>query len=318
MVDVAQERVRAGRGGSFPVARFSREIIAMVALFSCYKYGRTFAVTDVSVAYENADNVWQFERFLHLPSELAAQQALLAAEWLTEFANTYYLAAHFPATILTLVWLYLRRPEIYPAVRRAMIGMTGVALLCHLVFPLAPPRMLPDLGFVDTGKLYGPNVYTKAPGEDGLVNQYAAMPSLHVGWAVLVAAGLIAATRSKWRWLWLVHPTITMMAVVTTANHYWIDGIAACVLLAVMTMLLERMQWLRLARIIPLFRPKPLAGALGPAGMFETLADPAAEACSDEAQSTGAPDAPPAWAAARQELQPAALAEAREEHPTAS
>jgi hypothetical protein len=288
VVDLAQQH-GAVRARAFPVARFSREIIAMAALFAVYKWGRTVHVTDVQTAYQNADAIWQFERFLGLPSELAAQQAMLTAEWLTEFANVYYLAAHFPATIACLVWLYLRRPELYPPVRRALIGMTSLALLAHLVFPLAPPRMLPDLGFVDTGALYGPNVYPKAPGEDTLVNQYAAMPSLHVGWAVLVAAALIAATRSRWRWLWLVHPTITTMAVVTTANHYWIDGIAACVLLAAMTILLERLHWLRLARFVPeRFRPKPLPGQLGPSGMFETVVEQPAAA---GAQAQGRPQA---------------------------
>ena len=300
------------RAGAFPVARFSREIIALVTLFACYKYGRSFAVHDVSVAYQNADSVWQFERFLHLPSELAAQHALLAAQWLVEFANTYYLVAHFPATIGCLVWMYLRRPEIYPAVRRAIIGMTTVALICHLAFPLAPPRMLPDLGFRDLPAEFGPNVYSKAPGEDGLVNQYAAMPSLHVGWAVLVAAAFIAATRSKWRWLWLLHPTITTMSVVCTANHYWIDGIAACIVLAAMTMVFEQLQWFRLYRLLPeRFRPKPLAGNLGPGGMFETLAEPSA------VTTEHAPEALLAWTAARSlhgadpvvDTEPAAAAE---------
>ena len=89
----------------------------------------------------------------------------------------------------------------------------------------------PTLGFVDTGALFGPNVY--GPPEGGsIANQFAAMPSLHIGWATLVAIGLIVATRSRWRWLWLAHPIITILVVVGTANHWWLDGIVALVLLA--------------------------------------------------------------------------------------
>jgi hypothetical protein len=232
VADIAQER-GAIRPRAFPVARFSRELIALTVLFVVYKWGRTIHVVDVTTAYENADAIWQFERYLGLPSELAAQQAMLTAEWLTEFANVYYLAAHFPATIACLVWLYLRRPGFYPPVRRALIGMTSIALIAHLAFPLAPPRLLPNLGFVDTGKLCGPNVYPKAPAEDTMVNQYAAMPSLHVGWAVLVAAALVAASSGPWRWLWVAHPAITTIAVVSSAHHYWLDGLVAVGLLGI-------------------------------------------------------------------------------------
>jgi hypothetical protein len=66
------------------------------------------------------------------------------------------------------------------------------------------------------------------------------MPSLHVGWALALAVGLIAATRSRWRWLWLIHPALTLLVVVATANHYWLDGIAAAVLLAVALLLVPR------------------------------------------------------------------------------
>jgi hypothetical protein len=96
-----------------------------------------------------------------------------------------------------------------------------------MVFPLAPPRMLN--GWIDTGLVLGQSVYG-ADAESGLANQFAAMPSLHVGWAFLVAVFLIRATRSRWRWLWIAHPVITFAVVVVTANHYWMDGLIALAL----------------------------------------------------------------------------------------
>jgi hypothetical protein len=89
--------------------------------------------------------------------------------------------------------------------------------------------MLTAFGFVDVGKLYGPDVYG-APATS-LANQYAAMPSLHVGWAVLVAIGMAMALNTRWRWVFVAHPVITVFVVVSTGHHYWLDGIVAVVLL---------------------------------------------------------------------------------------
>lgn len=252
MVDTAAQR-------SLPVAQarssvrwgaVSRELIAMAVLFCIYKFGRSIHSVDVSTAYDNARTVWELERWVNLPNELSAQNALLTGEGLVKFANIYYVWMHWPVTVAFLIWMYFRRPLMYPPVRTAIIGMTFIALILHLAFPLAPPRMLSDLGFVDTGAMYGPSLYGP-PTEGSVINQYAAMPSLHVGWAMLVAAGLVAALNSPWRWLWLLHPTLTAVAVVVTANHYWLDGIAAVLLLGLVTLGLSRMPrvpWNRLLR----------------------------------------------------------------------
>jgi hypothetical protein len=227
----------------------------MTLLFCVYKFGRLLDNHDAATALANGRKVLHWEHVMGLPSELAAQHSLLTAHWIIEFANVYYAVVHFPATIAFLIWMFLKRPLIYPAVRRAMISMTAIGLVMHLIFPLAPPRMYTDLGFVDTARLYGPlNVYAGNPDHATLINQYAAMPSLHVGWAMLVAAGLIASCRSKWRWLWLLHPTFTVIAVVGTANHYWVDGIIACLVLAVVSWALGRtpLRWMRL--VLPVRR----------------------------------------------------------------
>ncbi|CAM5624664.1 hypothetical protein [Streptomyces afghaniensis 772] [Streptomyces afghaniensis] len=114
--------------------------------------------------------------------------------------------------------------------RRVLAAVTAAALVLHLLFPLAPPRMLAATGLVDTARAYGPSVYG-SPATDSLSNQFAAMPSLHFGWALMVAVGLIVATRSRWRWLWLLHPLLTLPVIVGTANHYWLDSIVATALL---------------------------------------------------------------------------------------
>ncbi|WP_414719953.1 phosphatase PAP2 family protein [Streptomyces sp.] len=210
-----------------------RELLLVAGLFLAYKLGRQAANGRVEEAFHNAGHVWSFERAVGLPGEGAVQGVLLHSHTLVQAANTYYATVHFPATLAFLVWLYRRRPRHYVWSRRILAVLTGAALALHLLFPLAPPRMLHAAGLVDTGQVYGPAVYGDTPATDSMANQFAAMPSLHVGWALVVAVGLIVATRSRWRLLWLLHPLLTLLVVVGTANHYWLDAIVVSALLAV-------------------------------------------------------------------------------------
>ncbi|MFI8067577.1 phosphatase PAP2 family protein [Streptomyces sp. NPDC086033] len=209
-----------------------RELLLVVGLFLVYKFGRQLVTGHTAEAYRNAGRVWHWERVLDLPGEGSVQSLLLHGDTFAHLANTYYATVHFPATVAFLVWLYLKRPAHYVWARRVLALLTGAALVLHLVFPLAPPRMLAAAGLVDTAKVYGPSVYGP-PQTDTLSNQFAAMPSLHFGWALMVAIGLIVATRSRWRWLWLLHPLVTLLVIVGTANHYWMDAIAATALLGI-------------------------------------------------------------------------------------
>ncbi|MFB7086033.1 phosphatase PAP2 family protein [Streptomyces sp. NPDC056296] len=207
-----------------------RELLLVAGLFLAYKFGRQLATGHTAEAFRNAHHVWDWERALRLPDEGTVQSLLLHGDTLIHAANTYYATVHFPATAAFLVWLYLRRPGHYVWARRVLAAVTGSALVLHLLFPLAPPRMLGATGLIDTARVYGPSVYGP-PSTDQLSNQFAAMPSLHFGWALMVAVGLIVATRSRLRWLWLLHPLFTLLVIVGTANHYWLDVIVATAML---------------------------------------------------------------------------------------
>jgi hypothetical protein len=200
-----------------------REVVLVGTLLGTYTLIRAFAGEDVEAAFDHAGRVLQVEQWLHLPSETDLQAVLLAWRPLTVAANAYYAAAHLPVTFLALLWLFLRHPAHYAWARRALVSATAVALAVYLLLPVAPPRMLS--GFVDTATLLGQSVYG-SPGGSSIADQYAAMPSLHVGWSILVATVGISAARSRRRWLWLVHPVVTVLVVVSTGNHYWLDGIA--------------------------------------------------------------------------------------------
>ena len=138
--------------------------------------------------------------------------------------NHYYLWFHFPVAIGLLAWLYWRHNDHYFYIRRLMAVVTFVALVIHVAYPLAPPRMMH--GFVDTMFRYGPSIYTRNTLE-GAANQIAAMPSLHFGWAVIAAMAVVQVNRSRWRYVAVLHPFLMGTAIVATANHWWVDAAAA-------------------------------------------------------------------------------------------
>ena len=207
--------------------RIAREILFVAFLFGAYNLGRFLSMGHATEALAHASTLINLQAQLGLPSEASLQHAALKLPDLAQLANRYYAYVHFPLTAAVLLWLMIRRPAQYPKARWALASLTGLALVGHLIFPLAPPRMMP--GWVDTGVLLGQSVYGP-DAQSGIANQFAAMPSLHVGWALMVAVFMIRATRSRWRWLWIAHPILTFFVVVVTANHYWSDGLVAIAL----------------------------------------------------------------------------------------
>ncbi|QXJ20082.1 inositol phosphorylceramide synthase [Actinomadura graeca] len=201
------------------------QFVLMAAVLGAYGYGRHLADGDPGRAFSNARWLWDLERALRLPDEASLQKGALRWDGWVRPANEYYVRVHFPAITVFMVWVYFWRRRAWPRVRAVILGSAAVALLVHFAFPLAPPRMLDGHGFVDLMTAYGPSAYSSEPGE-GMTNQFAAMPSLHVGWALLIAWGVIRHGRGRWRYLIAAHPVITFLVVVLTANHYWLDGVA--------------------------------------------------------------------------------------------
>ncbi|RKS68845.1 PAP2 superfamily protein [Actinomadura pelletieri DSM 43383] len=217
------------------------EMGLLLVLFAFYKWGRTLFEHGSGVAMENAARLWRFERSW-LPNEVDFQQWALGWDHTAFLANVYYVGVHFPGTALLLVWLYVRHRSSYGRVRNELVALTAAGLVVHMLFPLAPPR-LAGIGAVDTMLTVGPSAY---PAEaDGLANQYAAMPSLHIGWAILVAVAVLRVSRSRWRWVIAMHAPVTVFVVVVTANHYWVDGIVAGVLLVVAMALVSLVERVR-------------------------------------------------------------------------
>lgn len=207
------------------------EIGLVAALLLLYRGGRTLARGHVAEAEHNAAWVWHLERTLRVPSEASVQHVLLATSWLVRAADSYYVGVHFPITIAFLLWLWWRHHDRYARVRTTLAITTGVALLVMAFVPLAPPRLFSGDGLLDTMQTYGPSAYSTNT-TAGLANQFAAMPSLHIAWSVLIAVTVVLVSTRRWRWVVVAHPVVTTVVVVATANHYWADGLVAVVILA--------------------------------------------------------------------------------------
>jgi hypothetical protein len=210
---------------------FLRELAFMYLLFLVYKLVRLISAHEVAKAFVNAHHVISLERHLRLFTEPSFQRLVLdRGPDLARLLNVYYVTAHFVVTIFVLVWLYFRHHPLYLRVRRLLVAMTAIGLVIHVTYPLAPPRMLPSAGFIDTGHLFGPSPYDSSV-VHGVANELAAMPSLHFGWAVLVAWAVIATPRRRGQLAILLHPLLTLAAIAGTANHYWMDAVVALVIL---------------------------------------------------------------------------------------
>lgn len=224
-----QQRRRSRVAGQPPLARSPRwwvEVGIVGAFYLAYERGRVAARARPSVALRNASHLINLEQRLHIDPERSVNRLFASHATIGLLGGYYYATLHFVVTVATLVWLYLRRPAIYRRWRRVLALSSFGALFVFWRFPVAPPR-LAIRGLTDilvTHNVFGV-AHTANPG--GFVNIYAAIPSLHVGWAVWAAGALVAAyPDSRWRHGFWLYPIMTTTVVLGTANHYLIDAAA--------------------------------------------------------------------------------------------
>jgi hypothetical protein len=173
-------------------------------------------------AVARGEQILHLERAWHLPSEVWTQQLALHSHLLVKGANWYYLLGHAPVMGVFLVWLYgWHRADF--ARWRTSLGLASILSELIQIVPVAPPRLAVH-GIVDTAQVYGPSVYGADGG--GFAPQLGAMPSIHCVWALTIALAVWHVGRGPWRWIGAVHAAVTVLVVVLTGNHYWLDAIA--------------------------------------------------------------------------------------------
>jgi hypothetical protein len=206
----------------------TQELTLMASLYSIWRLARVLPLAQPEGAIDRARQIDRLQHSMHMPTELSLQHFVLRHDWLARFSNAYYAIAHVPALILFLVWLFVRHRDTYSRWRNALAILTAFCVVIRFI-RVAPPRFLPDLGYIDLSTHYGMSLY--GPVGTGVSDQFAAMPSIHVGWAALVSLAIVAVSTSRWRWVFLLHLVLTMLVVSATGNHWWLDGIVAIILL---------------------------------------------------------------------------------------
>jgi len=200
----------------------------LVGLYGLWGLVGEHAAGTVDGAQQRGLALWNLERRLHVLGEGTVQDLVLPHPLLTQAANTYYVYGHVNVLIALLAWVWWRHRSAYLRLCAVIVVFTAAASALQLV-SVAPPRLLPGHLVVDTATRYGQSVY--GPADPGAISQLAAMPSIHVGWALLAGVSVALLGRTRWRWVGMVHAVVMSLVVVVTGNHYWVDGVVAGLLL---------------------------------------------------------------------------------------
>lgn len=209
-------------------ARFAPAALETSVVMALYTLWRLLGRIDVTVVIDDAMrrglNVWRFERAIGIGNERWLQQLVLPYSWVVQFFNGYYAFVHVPSMVAFLLWFYFRHNEHYSPWRSTLALSTATSVFIRLL-AVAPPRLMADLQFVDTGILFEQSVY--GPPGTGISNQVAAVPSIHMLWAGVIGFALIKHGNRYEKSVGAAHFILTCLAVVLTANHWWLDGIIA-------------------------------------------------------------------------------------------
>lgn len=213
-----------------------------------------------AMAFHNAERIIRIELAMGLYHEQTVQAWFLPYTWFIQFWNAYYGIAHFVVTLTVFAVLFWRRPAVFPQWRNTLAAMTALAIIGFAFFPLMPPRLLDEpcpweagvdevafggrcihsdlrpeggFGFVDTLDEFGGPWSFNSEAMASISNQYAAMPSLHIGWSTWCAIAMWPLLRKRWSKIaWLLYPLATLFCIVVTANHFWLDGAGGLVVFA--------------------------------------------------------------------------------------
>jgi membrane-associated phospholipid phosphatase len=211
------------------------------AVYQGYQVVRGLSEAREGIALANAERIIDVERSLGLFFEQGLQSAVLNLTWLVDGANWMYMNSHFIVTTSFLAWLYLFRNEHFYFVRNMFMVAMLLALTGYLLYPTAPPRLVPGEGFVDTIATFTA-IDTDSDSVGLLVNKYAAVPSMHIGFATMIAVPAVLLVRNRIaKAAWMVYPLLVLFVVVVTGNHFWLDAAIGASVAAVSALVAHRL-----------------------------------------------------------------------------
>ena len=233
------------------ITRFLFEVVLIGVAYVAYQLVRGVVEGGrVDLAFSNASALINVERWMGIFWEPQLQGLIINNAFLIDFFNWIYIWGHLPVIGAVAVGIYLFRRDAFARYRNALLISGAIGLVVFVTLHMAPPRMLAEMGFVDTITLYD-QVY-HALQHPAFVNQYAAMPSLHLGWNLLIGIALFESTKNLWvRGFAVLLPVSMLASIILTGNHFFLDAIAgvgvAAVALWLATLLSRRVEGTRAA-----------------------------------------------------------------------
>ena len=218
-----------------------QQILIVVGGFEVYEGLRHVMTPNWPVAFNNAARIEDLERWGHFAWEQSLQRVFLGIPDLVQAMNIFYFVGHFVVTGIFFTWLYFRSRDGFRSVRNAFLIATAISLFIHWTFPAAPPR-LADVGLTDTLHAFS-GIDIGSPHSSPFSNPVAAVPSLHAGFAVGVAYGIVRFAKATWmKALGIVYPVGVVLTIVVTGNHFILDAVAGMLVMMVGFMTASRLQ----------------------------------------------------------------------------
>jgi len=209
-----------------------RQLALFAGAYYAYRIVRGLVDGQAALAFENARNLVDVERTMGLFFEPGLQAWAQSEEWIVTVANWMYVNSHFVVTTTFLIWLYIARNHAYYYVRNMFMIAMGLALVGYLAYPTAPPRYMPEWGFTDTVATFVGDAAEQSA--NVLYNPFAAVPSMHVAFALMVAIPAIKLVKTRaLKVAWALYPVLVTFVVVVTANHFWLDAALGALVAAI-------------------------------------------------------------------------------------
>ena len=200
------------------------QVLLFCGAYWLYRLVRGITDGRVAEAFDNARGLIGLERALGLFVEPAVNAWAEGSDWLIDGASWMYVNSHFTITTATLAFIYLRRNSSFYFIRNMFMVAMGIALVVYAAYPTAPPRFMPEWGFSDSVARFT-GLTAEGSSADALYNPFAAVPSMHVAFALMLGVPMASMARRAWvKALWLTYPLLVSFVVVATANHWWFDA----------------------------------------------------------------------------------------------
>lgn len=226
---------------------FARQLGYFGLAYVAYRVVRGLVANDGTAAFAHAREVISLERFLHVFIEPAVQRWASQSHTLMAVCGWLYVNAQFTITVGAMLFLYFYRRPTYTVARDTLLLAMGIALVGYALYPTAPPRFLPEWGFVDSvSDATGLHLSQSSALFSDFFNPYAAIPSMHIAFALIIGTPLVRTTRS-WvvRLLWLLYPLLIAFVIIATGNHFLLDvvlGVATAGLASSLAKLVARLR----------------------------------------------------------------------------